>query len=509
MDANQAYDFLRTQGRETALLASSAAVLHWDQRTYIPAKGHGHRAEQLAFLSGLVHDRVTDPERGKALDILEQSGTIPLDPPGNDPELATKAANLREWRREYDRVVKVPKDLAVDLARATSLAETAWEKARPANDWEEFRPHLEKVLKLRQQEADCIGYATEPYDALLDEYEPGETAASLAPVFTVLKTRLADLVKRIQNSDVKPDPAILAGPFEVETQRAFATDVITAMGYDFQAGRMDVTAHPFSIGIGPGDSRITTRFSESKFDEALTGAMHEAGHAMYEMGLPAEHWGGPRGEAVSLGLHESQSRLWENMVGRSRAFWEFFLPRAQERFAALKGAALDDFVLALNRVEPSLIRVDADEVTYNLHVALRFELELDLLRGDLAVKDLPEAWNAKTEELLGITPPDFADGVMQDVHWSAGLIGYFPTYSLGNMYAAQLFHAAKTELGDLDALFSRGEFSPLLDWLRKKVHSQGMLHRPRDLMKLATGEDLNPDRLLGYLENKYANLYSL
>ncbi len=498
----EAYDWLRDHSRETANLESASAVLHWDQRTMIPPKAHEHRAEVLAQLAGMMHEREISPLRGAALEYLEAT-------PVNTDPLSEQGVNVRQWRRDYDRKVKIPQSLAVELARTASLSETAWEQARPNNDWTGFLPHLERILELKRQEAEAVGYETEPYDALLDEYEQDERAANLEPMFHTLRQACVDLLRRIREAPVKPDPDILSGAFPVEEQRAFALEVAQAFGYDLQAGRLDVTAHPFSITLGPYDSRITTRFRQDHFSEAFFGVAHETGHALYEQGLVPQHWGTPMGQAVSLGVHESQSRLWENTVARSAAFWNHFLPMARRRFASLQNVAQDDFVLAVNTVAPGCIRTDADEVTYNLHVLLRFELELDLFRGRLLPKDLPEAWNAKMRDLLDITPPKAADGVLQDVHWAAGLIGYFPTYTLGNVYAAQFFHAAEKALGPQEAAFSRGDFAPLLSWLRENVHAHGRRFAPRELVRRATGGDVDTAFLISALEEKYSRLFQL
>lgn len=494
--------WLLEQSRETACLASTAALLHWDQRTCIPAKGHEHRTHQVALLAKLIHERSVDPRRGEALAALEAQDAD-IDP------LSARAVNLREWRRDYDRAVKTPQDLAVALARAAAEAETAWEKARPANDWASFAPHLETLLALRREEAHALGFASEPYDALLDAYEPGETAQGLEPIFKRLATAIAALLQRIEASTVRPDSSLLRRHFDVETQRAFACEVASVFGFDFQAGRLDVSAHPFSTTIGPGDSRITTRFNPEYFSDAFFSTLHEAGHGLYEQGLDPAHWGTPMGEAVSLGIHESQSRLWENFVARSRGFWSFFLPRAAARFPAFEGVDLDAIHFAVNEAKPGLIRVDADELTYNLHVLLRFELELALMRGALAVADLPEAWDRKMQSYLGLTPPDKRNGVLQDVHWAAGLFGYFPTYTLGNLNAAQLYQAAEQDLGPLDPQFAAGDFGPLLDWLRLKIHSQGRRYLPRELIRTVTGRDLDPGCLIDYLEKKFSSLYML
>lgn len=498
MTAESAYDRLVAHHRRTALFGSALALLHWDQRTHIPEKGHAWRAEQAAALARLIHSRNTDPRLADDLAACEAAPLAPDSP---------RAANLREMRRAYDRAAKIPEDLAEALARACALAESAWERARPADDWKGFLPHLTEVLALRRQEAHAVGFAAEPYDALLDAYEPYATAADLVPLFAALKPALAALLDRIRGAARRPDPALLTRPVPAPDQEAFARQVAAALGYDFAAGRLDRTAHPFATRIAPGDVRITTRFREDRLAEALFGVIHEAGHALYEQGLPGEDFGLPTGEAASLGVHESQSRLWENLTARSRGFWTHFLPLARERLPALAGIGLDEFVLAVNEVRPGLIRVDADEVTYNLHVLVRFELELALVRGDLAPADLPGAWNQAMQETLGLTPPDYASGVMQDVHWSAGLFGYFPTYALGNVMAAQLAAAMRQDLGDPEELYARGEFAPQLAWLREHVHRHGARFRPRDLIRRATGAEPDPAFLLRYLEEKYGGLY--
>ena len=497
MQSDQAYGFLLDHFSETSVLASMGALLHWDQSTMIPLAGNGHRARQMTALAGLVHARTTDPAIGEALEACKG-----LDA---DPD---QAANLREWTRAHERSVKIPMDLAKALARAASEGEVAWQQARPGNDWQAFCPHLEELVRLKREEAEAVGYVSEPYDALLDVYEPGETAEALENIFAALRDPLAGLLGRIIGSGRLPEP-ILRRPYPRDAQREFCSHVAATLGYDFQAGRLDVSAHPFSTTIGPGDSRITTRFNEGDFGDGFFSTVHETGHALYEQGLPPEHWGTPRGEAVSLGVHESQSRLWENFVARSKGFWRHFLPQAKERFDSLSDVGLSAFHFAANEVRPGLIRVDADEVTYNLHVLLRFELELGLVRGDLAVSDLPGAFDEKMRDTLGLTPPDYARGVMQDVHWSAGIIGYFPTYTLGNVYAAQLWRTAGQALGDLDDMFARGEFRPLLDWLRREVHALGSLHPPRELMERVTGSGPDPSALAETLDRRYSEAYRL
>ncbi|MDQ7784897.1 MAG: carboxypeptidase M32 [Desulfomonilaceae bacterium] len=502
MNPHDAYERLTVKSKETSYLDSAIKVLHWDQSTYIPAKGHGHRAGQLSALAKMKHKMTTDPLIGEWLGIVEGSELT------EDP-LSVEAVNIREWRRLFDRAVKIPESLAMNLARAAAEAQPAWKEARCRNDWSMFKPHLAGMISLKREQAEALGYSHEPYDALLDLYERGETAGRLQTVFARVRPALTDLLQRIQGSSRRPDPSIVRGPFPIADQEAFATKVAGKLGYDFDGGRLDVSAHPFTQGVGPGDVRITTRYHEHSFNEAFFAVVHEAGHAMYHQGLPLEHWGTPMCAPVSLGVNESQSRMWENLVAASLPFWKHFYPRAQRRFASLRGVPLEDFYFSINEVQPSLIRVEADEVTYNLHVLLRFEIEVMLTRGDLEVDDLPDAWNDKMRAYLGVTPRDYATGVLQDVHWSAGAVGYFPTYTLGNMNAAQFFNQASQDLGNMDALIEKGEFADLLRWLREKIHSQGSRYKPRDLVRTVTNEDMTPDYLIEYLTRKYGDLYRL
>jgi carboxypeptidase Taq len=502
MNAIQAYEKLCTHSKETAYLGSVIGLLHWDGRTNIPPKGHRHRAEQLAFLAKIHHRMATNPRIGELLAAMEGWEKL-------EDSLSVEAVNVREWKRLYKRAVKIPERLAVELARASARGQAAWEKARPLSDWGSFQPYLEHLVALKKEQAEALGYESEPYDPLLDYYEVGEKARNLERIFDRLRTGLVQLLDRIKGSSRKPDSSIRHRGFPLSDQEAFAKEVARRIGYDLDGGRLDVSAHPFTSGIGPGDVRITTRYDEHSFNASFFAVIHEAGHGIYHQGLPLEHWGLPFCRPVSLGINESQSRMWENFVARSSAFWRHFYPEAQKRFTALQDVTLDQFCLSVNEVSPSLVRVEADEVTYNLHILLRFELEILLMRNELEVEDLPEAWNHKMEKYFGLTPPDHAQGMMQDVHWSSGSIGYFPTYTLGNLYAAQFFRAAEKELGKMDDLMERGDFLVLLGWLKEKIHSQGTRYAPRDLVKNVTGEDPNPQYLIDYLSRKYGELYGI
>ena len=500
MNSQKAYEWLKNHSIETAYLLSTAEVLAWDQRTYLPKKGKDHRTEQMVLLTRMLHARSTDEKIGENLNIVEGSEMVA------DP-LCPAAVNVREWRRDYDKSTKIPKRLAVDLARATSLGESIWERARPENDWSALAPSIAGIVDLVVEQADAIGYAQEPYDALIDEYEPGETASSLEKIFGELKPALVSLLGSVRETGITPDTSVLNGLFPVDSQARFCRHIVSMVGYDLDAGRIDVSAHPFSIGIGPGDVRITTRYRENFFNAAVFGSLHEAGHGMYEQGLPEEHWGTPRGKYASLGIHESQSRLWENMVGRSRGFWRHAYDRAILEFPVLNDIPIDRFLLAINAVKPSLIRVEADEITYNLHIMVRFELELGLLRREIAATDLPDAWNEKMKSYLGVDVPDASSGVMQDIHWPSGLIGYFPTYSMGNLFAAQMFHKAEVEIGGLEERFAAGDFAPLLGWLREKIHEPGATYSPRDMISRVTGSALDPKFFIEYAKKKYGELY--
>lgn len=500
MTKEQAYSELCAWSSGKGYISSAMALLHWDHSTHIPKKGTGHRADVMAHLEGIRHRTATDPHVADLLAAVDGTD-LSMDP------LSPEAVNIREWKRDYFRAVKIPERLAIELAKAGADGQTVWEKARPANDWKAFEPCLERLLDLKKEEADLLGYEEERYDALLDIFEPGETSRSLEPKFRRLIPALVELLSQIKGKS----PSKGLGPencvFPHADQEAFAIAAAKSIGYDLEGGRLDVSAHPFTAGIGPGDVRITTRYSEDDFNEAFFAVIHETGHAMYHQGLPLDHWGTPFGYPSSLGINESQSRMWENMVARSMGFWEHCYPSAQQRFPSLTNVRLENFHFSVNEVSPSLIRVEADEVTYNIHVLLRFELELALMRGELSVKDLPDAWNQKMLEYLGLTPPSFSLGVMQDVHWSGGAIGYFPTYTLGNMYAAQFFAKAREDLGDLEESFAEGDFFALLDWLRKNIHSQGRRYSPKDLIKTVTGQPLDPSFLINYLKKKYGELY--
>jgi carboxypeptidase Taq len=503
MRAQAAYDELMGRVREESLLASCAELLGWDEETYLPQAGVANRGNQLAFLAGLQHDWATHPRVGELLAELEGSDLV------SDPH-STAAANVRELRRKYDRQTRVPRRLVEELVRTTSLAQQEWARARRHADFARFRPWLEKIIPLKRHEAECLGYEETAYDALLDEYEPGARRAAVAELFGALRRELVPLVNAFTYASRRPDVSFLHGPFPVDRQRRFAEEAAATLGFDFARGRLDTATHPFASSVGPDDCRLTTRFDPTSFAEGFFSTLHEVGHGLYEQGLDTRDYGTPVAEAPSLGVHESQSRLWENAVGRNRSFWEHFFPQARRVFPeALGDVGLDVFHFAINLVGASCTRVGADEVTYNLHILVRFELEQALLSGDLPVGELPAAWNEAYRHYLGITPPNDALGCLQDGHWAAGMIGYFPTYTLGNLFAAQLFGQARADLPDLDAQFARGEFAGLREWLGQKVYRHGHRYAAAELIERATGSPLDHRPLVQSLRDRYGQLYGL
>jgi carboxypeptidase Taq len=503
MRADQAYDQLMRRVREESLLTGIEALLEWDEETYMPPGGVENRSEQLALVAGLLHDRGTDPRLGELLDALEGSDLLA------DPT-APAAANVRAVRREYDRFIRLPRQLVEDVARTTALAQKAWAEARAAADFARFRPWLERIVALKRQEAECVGYADEPYDALLEDYEPGLRSRVVGRLFAALRRELVPLAARIADAARRPEASVLRRYFPRDRQRRFGERVAAAVGFDFSRGRMDLGVHPSCTGIGAGDCRIAVRFDERDFAGGVFTILHEVGHGLYELGLDPAHYGTPLGEAASVGMDEAQARFWENRVGRDRRFWDQFYPKARELFPeSLGDVPIDEFHFAVNRVAPSHIRVNADEVTYNLHVMIRFDLERALVSGALAVADLPEAWSAACRETLGLAPRSDAEGCLQDGHWADGMIGYFPTYTLGDVFAAQLFAAAERELGSLGEQFARAEFEPLVAWLGEQVYRKGARYPSARLIEVVTGSPPDHRPLVAILKAKYEELYGI
>lgn len=489
--------------QNTACLQSTLALLEWDQQTKLPSQGGAYRSRQITFLAGEIHRRQTDPKLIEMLEELSQSDAM------NDTH-GDFATTVREIKRDCEKKQKLPETLVQALAEATSTGQQVWVNARKENDFAQFAPHLEKIFELKRQQADAVGHGGDRYDALLDDYEPASSTEQVRNVLDELRKDLVPLVSEIAEAKKRPNSKLVHSSFPVAEQRTLGVEASKQIGFDFERGRIDVTHHPFCTELGPDDVRITTRYDDSFFNMSFFGTLHEAGHGIYEQGLRGDQYGLPTGKYCSLGIHESQSRLWENLVGRSRGFWSYFYGQTQSLFSsALADVSENDFYEAINVVEPSLIRVEADEATYNLHIIIRFELEIALLNQEITIAELPQAWNDKYREFLGISPPDDANGVMQDVHWSAGLVGYFPTYSLGNIFASQLFDAAEKELGELQPMFSRGEFAPLKNWLNAHVHQFGQSYKPMELMKKVTGQELDHQYLISHLRTKLAPIYGL
>ena len=498
------YDLLVAKLKRAHVLGTVAGLLGWDEQVNLPPDSADQRAEQSALLAELHHAAASDPEIGVLLTELENQVCHVLRDKFSlniDREVV-----VREAWRDYDRVTKLPAEFVTEKARLSSAAYHAWAEAKGKADFAAYAPYLEKHLALAKREATYLGWGDRAYDYAIDKHDPGMTAAKITALFTELKAGLVPLVRAIAASPIKARTDIFKG-FPVEAQREFLRDVTERLGFNYRRGRIDVSLHPFCEGSG-ADIRMTTRFDADNPLDSLFSSIHETGHGLYEQGLPLALQGTPLGQNAGMGVHESQSRLWENQVSRSRAFWAFFEPRFREKFPAqLAAVSSEELYLAVNEVAPTLIRVDSDEVHYNLHILLRFELEQRLFRGDLAVADLPAAWNALSQELLGLTPPSDKVGVLQDVHWSGGAFGYFPSYCLGNMIAAQLWFTVLNTLPGVEADFAKGDFSRLLGWLRTNIHEQGRRYDTLALVRQVTGEELTPKYLLRYLQERYAPLY--
>ncbi|MGH7968384.1 MAG: carboxypeptidase M32, partial [Limisphaerales bacterium] len=465
-----------------------------DLETGMPPKALDFRAEQLTHFGGQKHRLFTAKIVGDWIAACEQRGFEPG---------TAEAANVREWRRLYDRATKIPASLVEKFERTRAHARAAWKEARQRSEFKLFKPHLETLVQLNRRRADCWGFEESPYDALLTEYEPGARAAQVRALFAELRSAIGGILQAAVEKSANVPGDLLAGNYPTAAQQALNREVAEAIGFDFGAGRIDTTTHPFCTTLGPADCRLTTRYNEHDFTQSFYGILHEAGHGLYEQGLPAADFGMPMGTAVSLGVHESQSRLWENHIGRDPAFWEHWHPVACRHFPELSRLTPQQVASAVNRVSPSFILVEADQVTYDLHIILRFEIEVRLIEGRLAVKDVPGFWNEEFEKMLGLKVDKDSDGCLQDIHWSLGDMGYFPTYTLGNLNAAQLMNRAKQEQPGLEAELKRGQYGTLLAWLREKVHRQGQRFRPQELIQQATGEPTNSSYHLDYLRKKF------
>jgi carboxypeptidase Taq len=500
---SESLERLRTILAEVTDLSRAVALLEWDQETYMPPGGVTSRSEQMSTLSRLAHVGFTSDEVGRLLSKLEdETSGLPFD--------SFEASLVRVTRRDYDKDRKLSPELVSEIARAGSAAQPVWQKARREANFKLFAPALEKNVELNRRMADALGYESRPYDALIDRYEPGMTTDQLESIFAELKRAIVPLVADIARHADAVDDKVLYRGFEPAAQVKYALELVTKLGYDLERGRQDISTHPFSTSFGPGDVRITTRVSRDFFNECLFGSIHESGHAMYNQGIGDDIDRTPLWGGASPGVHESQSRLWENLVGRSLPFWRHFFPSLRNAFPeSLKGVDDESFFRAVNKSYPSLIRVEADEVTYNMHVLLRFELENELLEGRLKVKDLPEAWNQRVGAYLGAKVPNDREGVLQDIHWSYVSFGIFPGYTLGNLIGAQLMAKARADMPDLDAQFEAGNFAPMLAWLRRNVHRHGRKFTPNELLERATGKPLTAAPWIAYVRQKFEALYGI
>ena len=487
---------------QVADLGRANQLLGWDQQVYMPRGGAEDRGYILATIAGLTHEKFTSDEMGKLLDEL-----VPLakemDPDSDDACLILRTAH------DFEKQTKIPTEKVAEFAKATTIAESAWEQAREQGDFKLFQAELEKVVELRREYVGFFKPYDHIYDPLLDDFEPGLKTKEVQDIFGKLRPQQVALLKAIAQKP-QVDDSFLHIPFDEQAQLDFGVDVITRFGFDWNRGRQDKSVHPFTTGFGIGDVRITTRFEPEYAASSLFSTMHEGGHALYEQGVSKSLARYPLATGASMAVHESQSRMWENIIGRSRAFWVFFYPRLQKTFPAqLDGVSLEQFYRGINKVEPSFIRTEADEATYNLHIMLRLELEIALMEGSLAVKDLPEAWNARMQEYLGIVPPNDRLGVLQDVHWSSGLFGYFPTYALGNLISAQWWEKIQQEIPDVESQIEAGKFAELLAWLRQNIHRHGAKFEPEVLIKRVTGKGITPEPYMRYLNTKYSEIYKL
>lgn len=493
-------DFL-TEQRSLNAYDQALSLLGWDARTGAPKKGVEERSEVVGALATELFARKTSGR-------LKEMSQYLLEPEAASQVSAVARRAAEETLTEVERMEHLPQEEYQAFTTLTSKTESYWEDAKASGDFDGFRPYLEEIVAYQRRFADYLGYDGHPYDALLHDFEPGMTVSTLHATFSRLRDGLLPLVEQVKAASVGPDTSFLHAHFPKDRQRAFSEHVLRQMTYDFDAGRLDETVHPFAVGLNRNDVRVTTKYDESDFRTAVFGTIHEGGHALYEQNLGAGLAGTILADGASMGIHESQSLFWENFVARTRSFWENNYDKLQELSGGqFQHVALDDFYFAVNSVEPSLIRIEADEMTYSLHIILRYELEKSLIEGSLQVKDLPEAWNEKMKQYLGVAPSNHAEGVLQDVHWAGGAFGYFPSYALGYIYAAQLQQAMVRDLPAFDDLIASGDLAPVRHWLTEHVHQHGRMKRPADIIEAATGEGTNPEPLLAHLSHKYQSLY--
>lgn len=502
MDTKKEMAKLKKRLKEIAHLAHASKLLSWDREVYMPDAGTEHRAEAASELSGLIHKKILALNSDELLSNLheaEKSGDLKDD----------DAAIIRETWRDYKRKAELPEKFVRQLSQLTSEAQSIWRKARENDDFDQFAPTLKKIVEMQQEKAEHLGYEETPYDPLLEGFEPRMTTEKTEKIFTDLRDFLVPLIEDIRGQELSINKQIEGQEVPIEEQKEFNRAVAEEMGYDFHAGRLDASTHPFTQAMSPQDARITTRYTPTNLLSSLTATIHEMGHGLYEQGLPDAHYGTPLAEPASLGVHESQSRLWENHIARSLPFSKWLHQKLTKQLAGLENISANGVYKELNTVTPSLIRVEADEVTYNLHIIIRFELEKALIEGSLSVEELPEQWNEKYEKYLGIEVPNDAEGVLQDIHWSMGSFGYFPTYTFGNLYAAQLDQAMRKEIPEIDTKIRSGGFEQIVSWLQNNIHRQGKRYSAEELIENVTGNRLRVDAFKSYIQSKYGNLYEI
>ncbi len=502
-----AQDIILKELLDASHLQGIEALLSWDQETYMPEGAGAARAEQIAYITGLMHAKLVGEPLKNALEEL-------IDLETGELRIMTlkerETRQLKEIWRDYRQQATLPAEFVTELARHASVSQQAWTRARKDNDFAFYKPFLTKMVQMQQEKAKYLATGTTAYDSLLDQFEPDMTSEKVSKLFKEIRVRLVPLIKNISEVKHRVNGSVISKDYDTDKQWAFGMDMLKAIGFDLKTGRQDRSAHPFTTSTHPTDVRTTTRLQENDLKAALLGTLHEGGHALYEQGLPVAEYGNPLGQTISLGIHESQSRLWENLVGLSTPFWRFAYPKLQAKFPEqLRNTDQEQFHAAINRVRPSMIRVEADEATYNLHIMLRFEIEKMLINENFPVEELPQLWNEKMEEYLGIQPANDAEGVLQDVHWSFGAFGYFPTYTLGNLYSVQFFNQARKDITGLNELLARGDFAELLKWLRENIHSKGRGRKAEELVQELTGEELSAQPFMEYLEEKYKRIYSL
>jgi carboxypeptidase Taq len=496
---SEKYEQYKAKMQQLADISHAASVLNWDQEVYMPSKGAKFRAQQLATLAGLHHQFFASPELGELLEELSHDENLTFE----------QKRNIKLSLKDYTDNKKYTTEFVQKMSKTVSEAFVNWQEAKQKSDFSIFAPKLKELVALKREECEILGYNDHPYNALLNQYEPGITVAELDDIFAGVKKQLVPFVKQIFNAP-QNDESLMFQHYDKDKQWQFSLDLLKNMGYDFEAGRQDISTHPFTTSFSSQDVRVTTRIKENDLSEIIWSTIHEGGHALYEQGLLPENYGLPQGSACSLGIHESQSRLWENNVGRSLAYWKYHFPKLKQYFPEqLKNYTEEDFYKAMNIVKPSLIRTNADEVTYHFHILIRYEIEKELIAGNIEVEELPLIWNKKYKEYLDIDVPADDKGVLQDIHWSHGSFGYFPTYSIGSFYAAQFYQQAKKEINGLETMMENGDTSKLLEWLREKIHKHGRIFEANELCEKVTGEKLNFQYFMEYAQQKYAYLYNL